>query len=231
MTNQVYNNNYSYKKFLKYDRMRYLNLILKKKLNSILDVGCSIGQSFYYLKTKGFDGNYLGIDPDKKSIEIAQKNLFFKNCVFKNQKLEKFRSKKKFDAIIFWSVIGYFEDYEKIYNRYYNYLNKNGFFLIFGNFNNSKNTDTVLYVLEKNFNNRLLKNKTGKNTFSLKKHNNFLKKKNMSLIVNRFNFKKILSRNKNNPYVSYTINFKNKKIIVNDLNVWHRFYHMSAKKN
>lgn len=30
MTNQVYNNNYSYKKFLKYDRMRYLNLILKK---------------------------------------------------------------------------------------------------------------------------------------------------------------------------------------------------------
>lgn len=53
----------------------------------------------------------------------------------------------------------------------------------------------------------------------------------MSLIVNRFNFKKILSRNKNNPYVSYTINFKNKKIIVNDLNILHRFYHIAAKKN
>jgi len=53
----------------------------------------------------------------------------------------------------------------------------------------------------------------------------------MSLIVHRFNLNNILARNKNNPYVSYTINFKNKKIIVSDLNIWHRFYHIAAKKN
>jgi 2-polyprenyl-3-methyl-5-hydroxy-6-metoxy-1,4-benzoquinol methylase len=228
MTNKVYYNN-SYKKFAKYQRMKYLDLILKKKLKSILDVGCSIGQAFYYLKKKGFDGKYLGIDPDKNSIAIAKKNFAFKNCLFKHQKLQTFKSKKKFDAIIFWSVIGYFENYEKIYNKYFYYLNKNGFFLIFNNFNNSQNTDTILYAKEKTTDNHL-KKKTGQNTFSLNRHNNFLRKKKMILKINSFNLTKKIARIKKNPYASYTINSKNKKIIVSDLNVWHRLYHIEAKK-
>ena len=102
----------------KYDRIKEgLKNLNIKKIKNILDVGCGPGQVLYTLKDCNFSGSYMGIDNDSKMINKA--NQFFatnkfKNFKFKTCDLENFKIEKKFDLILLWGVIGYFENYEEV---------------------------------------------------------------------------------------------------------------------
>tara|TARA_A100000164_G_scaffold362640_1_gene378810 strand:- start:1845 stop:2549 length:705 start_codon:yes stop_codon:yes gene_type:complete len=227
--NTTYLKNNTYKKFDNYERFnKFTNLLLRNKPQSILDVGCSVGQLIYLLKKKGYKNRYLGIDKDKKSINFAKKQKIFspKEINFKVSEINKFKSKRKFDLIVFWGILGYFDDYKKIYKRYFKFIKKGSSISIFGFFNRSP-FDTIFRYKD----NRLGKKiNPGFNSYSLQSHNNYLRKFNMKVNFKQFNIKRKISRNKKNPLNSYTLDLKNKKIIVNDLNIKFDLYHIIATK-
>ena len=43
--------------------------------DSVLDVGCGVAHFHTYLKNQGWDGKYLGIDPNKKAIDLIDENI------------------------------------------------------------------------------------------------------------------------------------------------------------
>ena len=43
--------------------------------DSVLDVGCGVAHFHTYLKNQGWNGKYLGIDPNKKAIELIDENI------------------------------------------------------------------------------------------------------------------------------------------------------------
>ena len=43
--------------------------------DSVLDVGCGVAHLHTYLKNKGWNGKYLGIDPNKKAIDLIDENI------------------------------------------------------------------------------------------------------------------------------------------------------------
>lgn len=79
------------------------------------------------LKDFNFSGSYLGIDSDSKMINNANrfftankyKNYTFKRCNIKNLKIE-----KKFDLILVWGVVGFFENYRTFLDKIKKLLNK-----------------------------------------------------------------------------------------------------------
>lgn len=227
--NNKYLNFNSYKKFDDYERLnKYTGSLLEKKPQSILDIGCSVGQLIYLLKKKGYKNSYLGIDSDKNSINFAKKQKIFSSekIDFKVDDLLRFKSNRKFDLITFWAILGYYDDYKKIYKKYIKYIKKGSSISIFGIFNRSP-YDTVF---------RYKDNKQGKkinpgfNSFSLQSHNDYLKKLNMTVSFDQFNIKRNILRNKKNPFNAYTLSLKNEKVIVNDLNVKFDYYHIIATK-
>jgi len=43
--------------------------------DSVLDVGCGVAHLHTYLSRKGWNGKYLGIDPNKKAIDMIDENI------------------------------------------------------------------------------------------------------------------------------------------------------------
>ena len=43
--------------------------------DSVLDVGCGVAHLHTYLKNQGWNGKYLGIDPNKKAIDLVDENI------------------------------------------------------------------------------------------------------------------------------------------------------------
>ena len=107
----------------------------QKKKQFILDVGCGTAP---ILKT--LDDNkilkYKGIDFSKVAIKKAQK-LANKKIIFECVDMLKFKSKEKYDIIIFSECLYYLRDNNQIeilIEKYDNYLNQNGQIIISGYF-------------------------------------------------------------------------------------------------
>ena len=43
--------------------------------DSVLDVGCGVAHLHTYLKNQGWDGQYLGFDPNKKAIDLIDEDI------------------------------------------------------------------------------------------------------------------------------------------------------------
>lgn len=77
-----------------------------KEPKAILDVGCAFGASIYALKDKFLSTEFYGIDPGKKSIEIANENLKSERVYFINGFSHQLPYEdNKFDVIIFSMVL------------------------------------------------------------------------------------------------------------------------------
>ena len=46
-----------------------------KNKDSVLDVGCGVAHFYYFLENQGWNGKYLGIDPNKKAIDLIDENI------------------------------------------------------------------------------------------------------------------------------------------------------------
>ena len=43
--------------------------------DSVLDIGCGVAHLHTYLKNQGWNGEYLGVDPNKKAINVIDENI------------------------------------------------------------------------------------------------------------------------------------------------------------
>ena len=216
-----------YKKFYSYERLKFcIKEVEKFKPNYILDLGCSVGQLIYLLQKRGYIGNYLGVDNDLNSIKIAKKNLnnLSKKVIFKHSNLENFKTNNRFDLITIWGVLGYFDDYETILNKYIKMMKTKSSFSIFHVFNESP-YDTVFRI---KYRKKLIN--PGYNFFSLKNILNFFKKKKFNVKISKFLLKRHIRKNKTKPLNQYTWGKGNKKLILNQLNLNFTYYHIIATK-
>jgi len=52
--------------------------------DSILDVGCGVAHLHTYLKNQGWTGKYLGIDPNKKAIDLIDEEIEAVHCTIED---------------------------------------------------------------------------------------------------------------------------------------------------
>lgn len=78
-----------------------LSEIKKKKNIKILDFGCGNGQLYKHLKSKKFNGSYVGFDISSKAIELAKKSLSkYKKCRFYKKNIFEDKINENFDYVI-----------------------------------------------------------------------------------------------------------------------------------
>ena len=212
----------------KYDRVKEgLKNVNLRKIKSILDLGCGPGQVLCALKDFNFSGSYLGIDSDPKMINNANqffaakkyKNYTFKRCNIKNLKIE-----KKFDLILVWGVVSFFENYVTFLDKIKKILNKKGVISLFSGFTDNEFNVYVQY-----------KYKNGRKQNGLNMHSsieiiNYFKKQNFKVTKKKF-IPKVDLKKKHNPLSSYILfDHNKKKVLANGLNVIRNFYFINAKK-
>ena len=215
-------------KLAKYDRIKQgLEKINMNKIKSILDLGCGPGQALYTIKKLGFNGSYLGVDNDPDMINMANKFYSenqYKNFFFKKKEIQKYSSNKKFDLILIWGVISFFDNYKIFINKMNNLLNSDGTISIFSGFTEN---DYSVYVKYKYKNE---KKQSGLNMHSISEIENYLKEKGFKINKKKF-LPKINLKRKKNPLNSFFLfNDKNEKILANGLNIIRQFYFINARK-
>ncbi|MDP2630849.1 MAG: class I SAM-dependent methyltransferase [Candidatus Uhrbacteria bacterium] len=98
---------------------------LLKPAGAILDVGCGEGTLFDFLKDTQ-KRTYVGIDISSEAITKAQKK---RSGFFVVSDALEFRAKKKYDVIVFSEVL-YYLDEAAVFEKYRNYLKKNGILIV-----------------------------------------------------------------------------------------------------
>lgn len=66
--------------------------------DSVLDVGCGVAHLHTYLKNQGWNGKYLGFDPNKKAIDLIDENINAMHGTIED--LDNFPKWNKFDWVI-----------------------------------------------------------------------------------------------------------------------------------
>ena len=215
-------------KLAEYDRIKEgLKSINLNKINKILDLGSGAGQVLYALNKINYSGYYLGVDNDKSMITKSEQyysKYNYKNYKFQKTDIKNFKSKDKFDLILIWGVISFFDNYKYFLDKLDKYLNKNGIISIFSGFSEN---DHSIYVKYKKKNEKL---QSGLTMHSLNEIEEYFKKKNYKISKEKFmpstNLKKT-----NNPLSSFTLYDQDKKKhLANNLNIIRKFYFIKAKK-
>jgi 2-polyprenyl-3-methyl-5-hydroxy-6-metoxy-1,4-benzoquinol methylase len=210
-----------FKKIINYLQNKYKNNV------SLIDVGCASGDFLYSLTKKNFD--LTGIDFSKASIKTAKKKV--NSATFKIQDLNKeIKLKEKYDICTCLGTLSIFDNSFKIINNLIKIVKKNGELIFFDLIN--ENDVNVLMRYQKNFENNS-EWLSGFNCFSKKYWNDKLKNnsKIKSFTLEKFNIKKKLTYNKNNPMRAWTINFKKKNQIVVGTGQLLNFYIIKIKLN
>lgn len=103
--------------------------ILKKFISkeaNILEVGCSTGKLLNFIKKKGYK-KLMGIEPAPECKIIAKKNY---NISVVTSTLDNFKTKKKYDLIIFSAVLEHLVDIRNAVIRSHSLLKDNGLIYI-----------------------------------------------------------------------------------------------------
>jgi ubiquinone/menaquinone biosynthesis C-methylase UbiE len=211
-----------------YDRIKEgLKNINLKKVNKILDLGSGAGQVLYAINKLNYSGYYLGIDSDFNMINKSKKfykKYNYKNFRFKKTEIQNFKTNDKFDLILIWGVISFFDNYKYLISKILRYLNKNGVISIFSGFSEN---DYNIFVKYKKKNE---KNQSGLNMHSINDLEDYFKEKGFSISKKKFVPSVNLKKTKN-PLGSYILyDDKKNKFLVNNLNIVRKFYFLKAKK-
>lgn len=90
----------------------FSNLIIKKKLKTILDVGCGYAALPKYLEDFKFTGSYLGLDLNKEYLKKIRKKKYSFKTSYSSSKIEELDN-TKFDCIVLGEMIEHIEPQEK----------------------------------------------------------------------------------------------------------------------
>lgn len=133
-----FGNSHNIKKFetqRRYFRKNYLRFMPKNKESSILELGCGMGEFYYFCVKEGYT-NYQGIDASAENITYIKRHMGKESSVSKSNIfdfLHKSISKKwRFDVVILNDVIEHLTKPEifDLLDAVYKVLNKGGVFLI-----------------------------------------------------------------------------------------------------
>jgi cyclopropane fatty-acyl-phospholipid synthase-like methyltransferase len=206
------------------DGFKKINL---KGVRKILDLGCGAGQALFALKKLNYKGLYYGIDNDLDMINMSNqfyKKNNYKNFDFRKTEIQKFNSKHKFDLILIWGVISFFDNYKQFIDRMDHHLSKNGTISLFSGFSESDYNVYVKYKIKDE------KKQPGLNMHSLNEIESYFKKKGYKTSKQKF-LPSINLKKKKNPLSSFILYEKDgNKVLVNGLNIVRKFYFVKAKK-
>lgn len=104
------------------------NLVVDKKLNSVLDIGCGYGKKLEEL-IQPVCNNIVGID-FKHSIDYCKRNYDFGRWYVDDVENSKLRMKEKFDLIIAADVIEHLKNPDKLFDYFSNYAYANTYIII-----------------------------------------------------------------------------------------------------
>ena len=143
------------------------NIIKRKKIKTLLDIGCSNGLSLDVAKKNKI--KTFGMELNEKEAVIAEKkHKIYRSSIFK------FKDKIKFDAITMWDVIEHIKNTNKLLKKISGMLNKNGLF-----FFQTPNANSLA--------NSILHDKS--NCFDGIEHVNLFSLKSINLIAKKNKFK------------------------------------------
>ncbi len=212
----------SYDDFLEYERIKFkAESIFKLNFSSVLDVGCASGLSLHLLRNNKNKADFLGIDNDLEMIEHA-KDFFSddEHSEFQLSTIESLGNDTKFDLVLLWGLISFYDSYEDLIIKIKSHLSKTGSISIWSGFSNSEYDVFVSYSKDG-------ANHPGLNMFSLPRLIGFLEENNLAVEVNQFIPTVPLQKDPLNPLVSYTLlDDNNCYAIVNGLNIVRDFYHL-----
>ncbi|WP_075501445.1 class I SAM-dependent methyltransferase [Candidatus Pelagibacter communis] len=215
-------------KLAKYERIKKgLEKINLNKVYKILDLGCGAGQALYALKKLDYKGYYYGIDNDIEMINMSNKfykRNNYKNFKFHKEEIQKFKTKHKFDLVLIWGVISFFDNYKQFIDKMDRCLNKNGTISLFSGFSESNYNVYVKYKIGDG------KSQAGLNMHSLNEIESYFKKKGYKISKQKFIPSVNLIKSKN-PLSSFVLYEQNRnKVIANGLNIIRKFYFIKAEK-
>ncbi|MBN1405326.1 MAG: class I SAM-dependent methyltransferase [Candidatus Omnitrophica bacterium] len=169
--------------------------ISKKKLYSILDVGCAKGEFLYYLKKNNMPFlEMVGIDFSKNLIDEARCFEGLQGVNFHCNLAQSFNQKKQFDFVTIISVLSFFDEPEIVLSNLKKHLKKNGLLYVVGIFNNY-NVDVLIKYRNNKYSNEF---ENGMNNYSLETTAKILGKLNMKIShCYKFNMPFRLQKQKN----------------------------------
>lgn len=130
-----FGNSHNIKKYetqRKYFRKNYLRYMPKNKTCKILELGCGMGEFFYFCKKEGYN-NYTGIDASSENIAYIKKYIGEESNVSVNDIFEFLKyTEAEYDVIILNDVIEHLtkEEIFKLLDSVYASLKKNGVFMV-----------------------------------------------------------------------------------------------------
>ena len=104
--------------------------IKKKKIKSVLDVGCSTGSLIKLLKKRNKQTDFYGCDISPKIINIIKKDPTLVDKNFFIDDVAGLKTSKCFDLILCFGLIQFMPDPFKVINKLSKNLNKNSYLVI-----------------------------------------------------------------------------------------------------
>lgn len=223
--NLVYNKSYTLREHQKITISTIIKKVRNKKNLKFLDVGCANGNLILNLKKK-LKNNYNcyeAVEIDKEIIK--EKSGIFDKIYFKEYSKFLKKNKQKYDILILSGVVCFFQSPIKIIEDSIKLIKKGGSLIIFDRFTNFADVEIV-----HSFKNNKKKFSTY-NATSLFKLKALKKKEDIkNVIVKKFYLKKKILKNNKNLWQSYTHGKNKNKIILNHLDIFLNFYHVTIKK-
>lgn len=222
----------SYEDFDQYERIKFkLPSLNIRKAQNILDLGCAKGQALYSILKLGFSGKYIGLDNDINMLDLG-KRYFDENFVNVNHEfvnvdcLEYINlTNEKFDIILCWGLLSFYEDFELILNRCLESLSFIGQLSLWGGFIDN---DFNVYVKYQRSKEAL---QPGLNMFGIENIAGFLREKGLNCKIEKFNFIQELTKDEKNPLKTWTeTDASGQKFLINGLNIKRDFYHIIVSK-
>lgn len=214
----------SYEKYMGYDRFAFLYEKMKPaldKASSILDIGCSKGEFFYFLKKQSIDIKMVGLEYAQQLIDMAKSEELLQNVNFIKGDAAGFDLNDKFDIALMAGVLSIFDDISKPLQGMLNHLNTGGRGYIFGGFT-ADDIDVIVRFRNNYTGSQIWE--SGLNMFSLKTIERFLLPFTNDIKFHKFELSADLDKQEN-PVKTYTMDtYKQGKVIANGANIIRDFY-------
>ena len=157
--------------------------IEKKKFESIADIGCATGAFPGYLNKRFKNAKIIGIEYLDTLLQKARKDFpeieFLKGNVLDRESLQ-----YKFDTITLLGVLSIFDDYEKVLDNIFHWLNPGGR-LIMHNMINDFDVDVFIKYKHSNQSLNLKELESGWNILSFNSLQRVVKKNNAKIIFHK----------------------------------------------
>ena len=221
-----------YEDFDQYERIRFKlpDLDVSQK-QSVLDLGCAKGQVLYSLIKSNFSGDYVGVDNDPNMLNLALKyfddNYIERQYQFVLDDTANFlkNSNKKFDLILCWGLLSFYDEFEPLLEQSLQILSDHGEISLWSGF--TDNDYNVFVKYQKPGQNL----QAGLNMFGLSNIKKYLDKQGCRYNIKKFEIDIDLNQDHANPLKTWTEKTKKgNRFLINGLNIRRDFFHIIIKK-